>query len=59
MEPSGIEKHLWGTRDILHRAVQMHIASDVKGAEAATKNAYQHLTSLLDKTQSNLKIPEK
>lgn len=55
MQRSDVDNELWDIRDILHRAVQMHIANDARGAAAATKEAYQLLSTLLDRTQSNLK----
>jgi hypothetical protein len=57
MQRSDVDNELWDIRDILHRAVQMHIANDAPGAAAATKEAYQRLSTLLDRTQSNLKPP--
>lgn len=55
MKPSDLDEELWEIRDILHRAVQMHIADNTEDAKAATKEAYQRLSTLLDETQSNLK----
>ena len=57
MKPSDLDEELWEIRDILHRAVQMHIADNTGDAKAATKQAYQRLSTLLDETQSNLKPP--
>ena len=57
MKPSDLDEELWEIRDILHRAVQMHIADNTEDAKAATKEAYQRLSTLLDETQSNLKPP--
>jgi hypothetical protein len=55
MQRSDVDNELWDIRNILHRAVQMHIANDAPGAAAATKEAYQRLSTLLDRAQSNLK----
>lgn len=57
MKPSDINEELWEIRDILHRAMQMHIADNTENAKAATKEAYQRLSTLLGETQSNLKPP--
>lgn len=57
VKPSDIDEELWEIRDILHRAMQMHIADNTEDAKAATKEAYQRLSTLLDETQSNLKPP--
>jgi len=57
MKPSVIDQELWEIRDILHRAVQMHIADNIEDAKSATKDAYERLSTLLDQSQSNLKPP--
>lgn len=55
MKPSVIDEDLWETRGILHRAMQVHISDSMEDAKAATKAAYQRLSTLLDETQSNHK----
>jgi hypothetical protein len=53
----GAERRLYEIRDRLYAAVQAHIADDTESARTATKEAYEHLSTLLDSLQSNLKPP--
>ncbi|MBW9118129.1 hypothetical protein JNB88_31435 [Rhizobium cauense] len=57
MKETRIDEELWEVRDLLHRAVQMHIAGQEEEAQTATKDAYRRLATVLDRMQSNLKRP--
>ena len=52
-----VPEELWNIRDILYKAVEMQMADDAEEARRLTKEAYQRLSTFLDRTGSNLVAP--
>jgi hypothetical protein len=54
---SEVESQLRSIRDLLYRGVQNDIADELDISNRATKEAYERLSALFDRLQSNLVRP--